>query len=75
MTFYLPTWEIVMTIVILFVLLFRVAAVTLIVIRMRRHDSAAQTAIIRTLLDIARERFVKGEITREQFEQIKKDLS
>ena len=26
-------------------------------------------------LDIARERYARGEITREQFDQIKKDLS
>jgi putative membrane protein len=26
-------------------------------------------------LDIARERYARGEITREQFEQIKKDLN
>ena len=26
-------------------------------------------------LDIARERYARGEITREQFEQLKKDLS
>ena len=26
-------------------------------------------------LDIARERYARGEITREQFEQIKRDLS
>jgi putative membrane protein len=28
-----------------------------------------------TPLDIARERYARGEITREQFEQIKKDLN
>jgi putative membrane protein len=27
------------------------------------------------LFDIARERYARGEITKEQFEQIKKDLS
>ena len=28
----------------------------------------------RTPLDIAKERYAKGEITKEQFEQIKKDI-
>ena len=29
----------------------------------------------KTALDLARERYARGEITREQFEQLKKDLS
>ncbi|MBE0479926.1 MAG: SHOCT domain-containing protein [Dehalococcoidia bacterium] len=36
----------------------------------RREDTSRPTP-----LDIARERYAKGEITREEFEQIKRDLS
>ncbi len=37
----------------------------------RRSDSAAK----RDPLGMAKERYAKGEISREEFEQIKKDLS
>ena len=40
--------------------------------RLTRHETHSSER--RDPLDIARERYAKGEITREQFEQIKKDL-
>jgi len=42
------------------------------VVKVTNHHTSSST---RTPLDIARERYAKGEITKEQFEQIKKDLS
>ena len=48
-----------------------IALVTWIVLKLVRSSrQGSQTSP----LDIARQRYARGEITREQFEQIKKDL-
>ena len=40
-----------------------------------RTGSKLDTSMKRNPLDIAKERYAKGEISKEQFEQLKKDLS
>ena len=41
----------------------------------RRGDDTGGPSHRQTPLDIAKERYAKGEITREQYDQLRKDLS
>jgi putative membrane protein len=53
-----------------------VGLVVWLVIRLtRRSDTNGRDDGRRTPLEIARERYARGEISREEFEQIRKDLS
>ena len=57
-----------------------IALVIMIIVRLIRHGhggyhSTTMSSTKQTPLDIAKERYAKGEITKEQFDQIKKDLS
>ncbi|HUU63001.1 MAG TPA: SHOCT domain-containing protein [Dehalococcoidia bacterium] len=63
----------------IFMLLFWGAVIALVVWGISRlrggRGSSTGPAEKRTPLDIAKERYAKGEISQEEFEQIKKDLS
>lgn len=59
----------------LWMLIFWVGLVVLIVwgvTKLSRRDGSTPR---RSPLDVAKERYAKGEISREEFEQLKKDLS
>ena len=56
-------------------LLFLGGIIALVVWAITRATRRGGTGSGANPLDIARERYAKGEISREQFEQIKKDLS
>lgn len=52
-----------------------IALIVWLIVRATRRESARSTGENLTALDIARQRYAKGEITKEQFEEMKKDLS
>jgi len=52
-----------------------IALIVWLIVRLTRHGSTGGITERNTPLDIARERYAKGEISKEEFEQIKKDLS
>lgn len=54
-------------------LLFLIAIALIVAQLVRRHGG--RWAIYRDPIDIAKERYAKGEINKEQFIQIKKDLT
>ncbi len=56
-------------------LLFWAGLIALIVWGIKALTSGGGTTTGNTPLDIARERYARGEITKEEFEQIKKDLT
>ncbi len=46
-----------------------------VIVLVKRGSSTSDTSQKHDPLDIAKERYAKGEISKEEFEQIKKDLS
>ncbi len=69
------TWGIVGGLIgLLFFLLISIGTILLIVWVVRQFSHPAQTVAGSRGMEVLRERYAKGEITKEQFEQMKKDL-
>ena len=60
---------------ILMVILISIGLIALIVWIIRKLSAQGSAAARHDPLDIAKDRYARGEISREEFEQIKKDLS
>lgn len=64
-------WELIMPVVMLLI----IAAVIIVAIRLLRGNTIGHHhGMHRDPLDIARERYAKGEITKEQYVELQKDL-
>jgi putative membrane protein len=61
-------WMIIIWILIIGLIVWGVAAL------IRRSSSRWDSGAIRSALDIAKERYARGEINKDEFERIKKDL-
>jgi putative membrane protein len=62
-------------IMMLFWLVFLVVVAVVVVHLLKHHGHDINTSHKTEPIDIAKERYAKGEITKEQFEQLKKDLA
>ncbi len=69
MMFFGGPWMLIVWVVIIALIVWGVTALA------KRGTSASGTAQKRNPLDIAKERYAKGEISKEEFEEIKKGLS
>lgn len=74
MTWYWPSWDLIIIAAVLFVLFSWMLAMTAIFLTLMRNNSMRKVDN-RSTLDIARERYARGELTREQFEQISETVS
>jgi putative membrane protein len=61
-------WMIIVWIIVIGLIIWGIIALV------RYNSSAKETSQKRDPIDIAKERYARGEITREEYERIKKDL-
>ena len=69
MMFFGGSWMMIFWVVIIALIVWGIIALV------KRGNSTSDTPQKRDPLDIAKERYAKGEISKEELEQIKKDLS